>query len=164
MAYPRFRLARAHRSTRRTSGILTLNSTAWANVDTGLDIILEAQVGDELRATLGTMWESATPIGYLDVVTLVSAAPLNSFAKRGAVEASPTTVTGVPAWIGPASTQTPVSGAAPLYTVVSGDIVSGAVTLRLRYATSTATNRSLNASTAIPLDFTVENLGPADPE
>jgi len=160
MGHPRYRLARAHKVTTRSAGNLTLNSTNWANVDTGLDITLAAQAGDVLEASLSAVVDANAVILYLDVVTVVSAAPVNSFGKKGAVTAAPLPA-GVSSWYCAASVLTMV-GAPIHYTAVAGDLASGLVTLRLRYATATATNRILNADSNVPVEFCVKNLGPAD--
>lgn len=162
MAYPRFQRARAFRTARSTAGDITLNSTAWANVDTALDMTIEAQVGDVLMYTPSALTGAQTVDTYFDVVTLVSSAPLNSFAKAGAVEASPGTM-GWQAWFCLPTALMTLSGPA-WYTVVAGDIVSGQVTTRLRYATFSATNRTLYRNANNPLAVMLHNLGPADPE
>jgi hypothetical protein len=46
------------------------------------------------------------------------------------------------------------------YVVVAGDIVTGQVTVRLRYAMSSATNRTLFADTNGPLQVQLTNYGP----
>lgn len=166
MSYPRFLLSRAHKFARRTSGNVVLTSTAWANVDTALDMILDAQVGDvlgyELNAALGTEAQDA----YFDAVTLnpVGGAPLNSFANAGAVEATPTAIFGVAAWVARASVPAFPAGVAR-YAVQAADLsVTGLVTVRLRAAiyTSGSGSRSLFAA-SFPLVVAVANLGPVDP-
>lgn len=164
MSYPRYRLARAHKWRKRTSGDLVLAaSTAWANVDTGLDIALAAQIDDVLVATVMAVTNNAAVDLYLDAVTLTAApAPLNSFARGAAVEASPGSA-GVPGWFSRASAYEKVTGAMP-YTVVAGDLPTGnVVTVRLRYAMASATARTIYASATYPLVFFVENIGPQDP-
>lgn len=147
------------KTARRTSGdITTLNSTNWANVDTGLDLVLAAQAGDVIEYGMSANSGSQAVTLYLDVATIVGGSPVSSFAERGAVQTAPGAK--VTAWIGNASAGTPIGGCAPLYTLVSGDISSGTVTLRLRYATSAATNKTVSATTATPLDVWARNLGP----
>lgn len=161
MAYPRYQLAKQFKVTTRSSGDLTLNSTNWANVDTGLDITLAAQVGDTLEATLSARAAADAVHLYLDVVTLVSAAPVNSFGKRGAVQTTPGII-GIAGWYCTSGTSG-VPGGPAHYVVVSGDLTSGLVTLRLRYATNTATNKTIFADgTSHIIEFCVKNLGPVD--
>ncbi len=162
MAYPRFQRARAHRFIRRTSGDFTVNGTNWANLDTGLDQTLEAQVGDVLEAEVVGLWGTEAVNGLLDVVTVVAGSPVNGFANAGAVTAAPPKY-GIPGWRGTSGVETVASGAAH-YTVVSGDLASGQVLLRLRVATQTATNKTLYAGTNHFFEFAVWNLGPQDPE
>lgn len=160
MSYPRYLRSRQMVKARRTSGNLTLNSTSWANVDTGIDLVLdEVQVGDELVAGISGLAGNESVSLYLDVVTVVSSTPVNSFAKAGAVEASPG-VEGIQAWRADGASFLAVGGLSMPYTVVSGDLSSGSVTLRLRYATSTATNKTLRAQTNNPLDVWAWNTGP----
>lgn len=145
---------------RRTSGNVTLNSTNWANVDTGLDLVLnEVQVGDELVFGANFRVSTEAVTAYFDVVTVVSSTVTNSFGRAAAVETSPGSQ-GIIGWRAEASVATASSGTAPPYTVVSGDITAGTVTLRLRYATASATNRTMNADTTAPLDVWAMNLGP----
>jgi hypothetical protein len=163
MAYPRYRRSRQVVKARRTSGSITLNSTSWANVDTGLDLTLKGvQVGDEIAYGMSGLISAATPYVWLDVVTIVSGVPVNSFARRAAVETSPGTQ-GVSGWWADDDVIATVSGEAPPYTVVSGDLVAGAITLRLRYAQDAAVNRLLNADMTYPLDVWAMNLGPVQP-
>lgn len=160
MARPRFRQSRMHKVTRRTSGNLTLNSTNWANVDTGLDITLDAQVGDDIEVGINALAGTEAQILFLDVVSLVSAAPVNSFGKQGAVTTAPAP-NGIAGWRGAASMET-VLGSPVHKTLVAGDISSGKVTLRLRY--SVPGNKTLYADgTNWTLEFWAKNLGPADP-
>ncbi len=135
-------------------------AVAWTNLDTGMDITIAAQVGDTLEASLSALVGSETVSAYFDVVTIVSATPVNSFGKRGAVE----TAAGfyIIGWFCSNGVFTPL-GAPVHYTVVAGDLVSGLVTLRLRYATSAATNKTFYASgTTHIAEFCVSNRGPVD--
>lgn len=146
---------------RRTAGNLTLNSTSWANVDTGLDLVLnEVQEGDEIVYGISYRVSNEAVTLYLDVATIVSGSPYRSLGRRDAVEASPGDQ-GIIGWRAESSVATSESGMAPPYTVVAGDISSGSVTLRLRYATASAANRTMNGASTAPLDVWAMNLGPA---
>lgn len=139
---------------RRTSGNLTLNSTSWANVDTGLDLTLAAAAGDIVEVGLSGLIQGGPDL-YLDAVTIVSSTVTNSIGHNGAVVA---TGNGVVAWRGNASVYTSVGG--PMwYKVVSGDVSGGNILLRLRYRTSSATNATLWGNTDLPLVFTARNHG-----
>lgn len=158
MPYPFFRNARAHKKTRRTSGDLTLNSTNWANVDTGLDIALPALVGDDIQVGLSAFTGSEAVNLYLDAVSVVGGAPVNSFGRAAAVEAAPGGL-GIQSWLVASGGFIPL-GSPYIYTVVAGDLSSGIITVRLRYATGTAANRTLRANANQPLQFWAKNLGP----
>lgn len=152
MAYPRFQRARAFKFSIRTAGDLTLNSTSWANVDTGLDITLNCQVGDVVEVNACGLWGGEAVGGRLSVATIVSAAVVNRVGGTN----------GVAAWFGVDNYMSNF-GAPYFYTVQAADISSGVVLLRLQYATNSATNKTLYAGTAYPLLFSAKNLGPVDP-
>jgi hypothetical protein len=139
----------------RTSGSLTLNSTTWANVDTGLDLVLAAQIDDVIEYGLSA-WVSAANTAYvaLDVATIVAGSPVNYFATAGGAGGF-----GVQAWLGAAAADHSKAGSAPPYRVVAGDLDSGTVTLRLRYRTSAAANKTLSATTDQPLSVWAKNHG-----
>lgn len=161
MSYPRHQLSRAFKIARRNSGNITLNSTNWANVDIGMDHVLAAQVNDVIFGGLSGLTGNENVGAYFDIVTVVAAAPLNSFGKAGAVETAPG-VQGILQWQSfQGQGYLGVGGEYP-YTVVAGDIVNGVVTVRLRYATNIATNKTLFADTNHPLAFWAKNLGPVD--
>ena len=136
----------------RTSSNITLNSTSWANVDTGLDLTLAAQAGDLIQYTPSFYCSSVGATGGFDVATIVSGSPVNYFGSAGVGN----TAYGVMAWIVP-SAATGVGGSA-FYIVQSGDISGGNVVLRLRYrwASSSAT---LNAAAILPCKVSAVNLG-----
>lgn len=129
---------------RRTAGDLTLNSTTWADVDNNLDLVLTAAVGDEVEVSVSGFWGNTGVYAFLDCVSLVGGSPVNSWASNGTPNASGQ---GVRGWWGKISSDEPITGSISR-TLVSGDISSGTVTLRLRYRTFTATNRTFLASTA----------------
>jgi hypothetical protein len=157
----RYQLARAFKRVRRTTGDITLGTSAnWANVDTAVDFVLAAAVGDELEYAINGYLTTTAGSGSFDVCTVVAGAPVNSFANGGAVTAAPPPY-GVQGWTMPGSTLAPVAGSA-WYTVVAGDLVAGYVTLRLRYQLGVA-SRVLYSSANNPLFLCARNLGPADP-
>jgi hypothetical protein len=137
---------------KRTSGSITLNSTSWANVDTGLDLTVKAVVGDVLQVNITGLAGSASPAIGFDAVTLVSGSPVTSVSGSDASDYGFIFV--------PALGDTPISGTIQ-YVVQSGDISGGNVTLRLRYKTSSATNRTLYAGTGgnPQFNWSVANLG-----
>lgn len=164
MPYPRFSRARNFKFIVRTAGNYSLNSlNTWANIDTGLDLTIEAQSGDVLAAMLcGYVIPSlsnGTTYTNIDACTLVSGSPLGYFGTNTTTQSGQ----GVPWWtINGAVAEHGISGIAH-YTVQSADVVSGAVTVRLRYQTNVATNQTLRANTNAPLHWSVRNLGPVQP-
>jgi hypothetical protein len=162
MAYPRFQRARSFKFASRTSGDVSINSTTWVNVDTGLDITLDAQVGDVIEANLVCRVSAAsTPYFVADFHTLVSGTPTNSLVTGGAPGTSP--ASSFAGWaranVPNAPTYAYLDGSV-LYAVQAGDLSSGTVTLRLRAVSSAAV--TVFASDPA-LKVFAKNLGPADP-
>jgi hypothetical protein len=121
----------------RTGGSYTLNSTTWANVDTGMDLVIPAQAGDRLGITCGYLRSaSAGAHVYMDAATIVGGSPVNYIS--GGNPATPHE--GVASWFGPDDSVAEKAGGLFIYTVVAGDISGGNVTLRWRYRTSAASN------------------------
>lgn len=145
---------------KRTAGNLTLNSTNWADVSTLLDLTLTAASGDVIEYGISGAMPNTTAVSVgFDVVTVVSASPVNSFALDAAVQAAYTNNNGIAAWFCNTGAASVLAG--NVYrTLVSGDVSGGNVLLRLRYAESAATNRVLSASTTQPLEVWARNLGP----
>lgn len=142
---------------RRTSGNLALSSTTWANVDTGIDLVIAASVGDKLEVNLSAAKRpGASGNGIImDVATIVSGSPVNYLATTGSVGDF-----GVGSWYieNILVQDNPTAGGPRPYTVQAGDISGGNVTLRLRYRVASG-SVTLYAITTLPLDFWVKNLG-----
>lgn len=138
--------------TKRTAGDLTLNSTTWANVDTGMDITLPAATGDLIEASVSALAGAQAVSIYMDVATIVAGSPVNYFASSGGGSDTPAP------WVGFASATTVISGTV-MYTVQAGDISGGNVVLRLRYRESSATNKIISGVAGIPLHFAAKNYG-----
>lgn len=151
---------RIHKKAKRTAGDQSLNSTTWANVDTALDLVLPAVVGDEIEYGINGLSGAQAVFIDFDVVSIVAASPVNSFATDGAAVAAPGAV--ILGWQGPSGAAAHMAGSV-LYTVVAGDISGGNVTLRLRYATNAAVNKTVYGSAASPLRVWAKNLGPVAP-
>lgn len=157
MAYPRYRVARSFKLAKRSSGdISTVNTGTgtFLSVDTALDLSLAGQVGDVIEYHLAVLLGVENFGVFFDVGTIVSAAVVNRFTG--------TITQGWPGWYGVGGRLEKCNGPA-FYTLVSGDISAGTVTLRLLY--SAAGIRTVYASTASNLWLTVaaKNLGPVDP-
>jgi hypothetical protein len=139
-----------------TGGAITLNSTTWADVSGPADLVVAAEAGDVLAVSLSALLGAEAVNGCLDMATIVSSSPVNYVSGNDGGASS----LGVQAWLGPASASGNAAGTV-FYTVASGDIDGGNVTLRLRYRTTAATNKTLNASANQPLQHSVVNLKPS---
>lgn len=156
-------LARTFKSARRTAGDISLNSTSWVNVDTGLDLTLAAAIGDVIEVGINGMANAEATSLYLDVVTLVAGSPAGSFGATAAAPGASPPNYGVPAWSG-ANGVLSWLGAPVHKTIVAGDLASGYVTLRLRGATGGGVAKTLRADgTNWSFEFWARNIGPADP-
>jgi hypothetical protein len=111
----------------------------------------------ELQMCAGYAAESTTL--YMDCVTVVSGSPVNSVSRRGA---SASSHEGVLAWAGAYQMLTPIGGGI-IYSLVSGDIVSGSVTFRLRHKTSHAATKTMYATADDPFLWWAKNIGPQVP-
>ena len=141
-----------------TSGSITMNSSVWANVSTSLDLTLNASTGDVIEYAISANVANASVEAYFDVVTLVGGSPVNSFGFDAA-PANPSTSYGIQAWLCGVGASLGLAGNF-FRTLVAGDISSGTVTLRLRYATGGVGSRSLVAGTSQPVEVWARNHGP----
>lgn len=137
----------------RTAGDLSLTSTAIADIDTGLDLVLPAVAGDVIEYGISGLLDVAAQEVAFEVFTVVAGAPVNSF---GPGLASPKL--GVSGWYaGTDGAYHDVTGSTSR-TLVAGDISAGTVTMRLRYVKASATARTLYANANIPLKVWAKNL------
>jgi hypothetical protein len=160
MAYPRYRAARAHKHFTYAVGNITLNSTAWADlptIGTTWDAVLAAQAGDTIEGHLTAVVSNQAVASYFDIAVVVAGSVVSYLSNNTGVSHQ-----GMPGMIGEASAFRYQFGGA-VRTLVAGDIVAGTVTLRPRYRTSSATNRTLLGSADTPFSMWVKNLGPVDP-
>lgn len=147
-----------------TGGNITVNTAtpAWANLSNSLDLTLhDVKFGDLISVSASGIWGAEASNSYIDVVSLVAAAPVNSWSESFAGEANAAPVdanVGVLSWFGPSGVTTPFGGEV-LRAVNSSDIVDGLLVLRFRTKTLTAANRVLNATTVIPFTVSAVNLG-----
>jgi len=143
---------------RRTSGDLVLGSSTWINVDTGLDLVIPgtSRVGDLVQVGVSIHYASALVQSFLDFVSLDGVpAPVNSWAQDGVESVTATGISALIAENGFASN----NGGSIIRALVSGDLQSGVLTLRLRYRGSSATSRTLLANTNVPLHVWAINHG-----
>lgn len=139
--------------TTRTAGTLTLNSTAWADVDNTLDLVLEAAAGEWIEVGISARWANEAPFGVLDAATIVAGSPVNHISGN-----SSGTSQGVQGWLGEGGSYSKAGAVVP-YLVQAGDIDGGTVRIRLRYRTLTAANKGLYGGTDNRLIFWGKVLG-----
>lgn len=158
MAYPRSQRSRAIRMAVRTAGSITGITNTAINVDTALDMVLQAQVGDVLEYTInGVAAASGTINLILDVATMVAGSPVNYFGTfDGTIER------GVWAWFVTNITPEQAIGGSAWRTLVAGDLSGGTCTVRLR-AIASGASATIYATVPIPLHVMVRNLGPVSP-
>lgn len=137
---------------RRTSDRI-VNSTSWADFDTGLDITLPAMVGDKIEAAIDGLWNNEALWGYLDVATIVSGSPVTYFSTGTGTQAA----NGISGWRGVSGSYQPVVGTARL-TLTAADLSGGQVTLRLRTKASAASTKTLFGSADSQITFAAQNL------
>lgn len=152
----RFAPSRNFKISERSAGDLTFNGTSYVDVDNNLDLAIKAAIGDVLELGLSTYWNNGATGAFIDAVTIVSGSPVNYMSGNGS------TGEGVMSWQSYNNREANAYGGTH-YTVVSGDRVSGLVTVRLRARTETANNKVLAASSTRRLRFWVKNIGKVDP-
>lgn len=156
------------KNTRSVPGTaLTVNSpAAWVDVDSVTDITLPAKIGDFVEVSISCNWGGEAVVGYFDVVSMNGSTPVNSWASDAPFNTNPQVTQGVQAWRGEAGSTTEGRGSIGRVLIAS-DIVGGNVKLRMKAATASATNKTLNRATNLPIHFMVVNYGnavvPADP-
>lgn len=142
---------------RRTAGDYTLNNnSAFAAIDaTNMKLTIAAATSDVLQISLLSRYDNAAVNAFIDVATIVSAAPVNYVSGGTGLS----TEFGIAGWVGLSGTQQSFGGPV-FYTVQAGDISGGNVVLETYYRTSAATNRGLRAGTSAndALFFGVINL------
>lgn len=139
---------------RRASTDVTVTSTTWANFDTALDLTLDANAGDFVEVAVSGMWENQASDACLDVVSLVSGSPVNSWGSNGTPDNANT---GVLAWFGSTGVFSPVGGSITR-AVISGDLSGGTLTLRLRTRLLAAGSKDMQAISTAPFIVMAKNL------
>ncbi len=162
MSYPRFQRSRDFKKALRTAGNVTIG-TSVINVDTGLDMTLVAEAGDVIEYGINASVATAPGSdGSTTVATLVAGSPVNYFGGAGtlAVGVCPS------GWYTPninVSGMVLPFGGPVLYTLVSGDISAGTVTLRLRAIGGGGGACAIRSTSSSPMNVYARNLGPLDP-
>lgn len=140
---------------RRSSGNITLTGAggAYQDIDNTLDLTIPARVGDVLLVQISGLAAASSAQGLgIDAFTIVGGSPVNAISGLSASDAGFL-------WVG--ATEDAFTGGVQ-YTVQSGDISSGNVTLRMRATKTNANNRVIYATTgtgAPALHWSVVNLG-----
>lgn len=145
----------SHKRLQRVSGDLTLNNANWTNLDTGLDLALNAKAGDTIEVGVSGRFLNEGVYAYIDAMTLVAGAGVSWL---GGGEPSSSTGGGVGAWFGHASQYATAGGSVLSAALGAGDIAAGIVTIRFRYRTDTGA-RTLLAQATDPLQVWAKNLG-----
>lgn len=150
---------------RKTSGDTTLTTptaNAWADVDSGLDIVLpDCYAGDYVMVGLSFAVDDTAPSVGFDVHSMVGGSAVNSWGYDAAVvEGADATRDGHGAWYCVASDFVNLGGSLQKM-LVAGDLSGTNLTLRLRYKPSANTpDRLVFSSLDIPLSWWARNLGP----
>lgn len=147
---------------KRTTGDITVSSSSWSDVGTVPDLSVDAVAGDVLEA--GFNFTGNNTGGYsifFDVATIVSASPVNYLSGCTGAAGDEGFAAALPDGGGGGYARQDVNGQT-LYTVVSGDLASGVVTVRPRYRmTPAASLAAIRANANQPFVYWVKNLGPA---
>ena len=142
-----------------TAGNLTHALSSWGDLDNNLDLTIPgtSYVGDLVEVGLSARISNEAVEVYLDVASLDGVpAEVNYWGADGAESG---THAGVLAWSGPASAISTVGGSV-MREIVSGDLQSGVLTLRFRVRCASASTKTINATTDIPLHVWAKNHGP----
>ncbi len=167
MAHPDYRLARAHKRLRRGTGtamVVPTTATGWTDLGTvtngpgaaGFDMVLEAEVGDQLEYGINAIMSNSASDMYVDILFVTSG-------KYWAAEHT-TPINGFPGWQVLAGVWTYFSGSVLGPAVEAGDLnASGQVTVRPMVKLSSATAKTWYSDAGNPSLWWVKNIGPVDP-
>jgi hypothetical protein len=141
-----------------TASSIVYNSTAWTNLSGPSDLVLAAAADDVVQVSVSFLWGNEATDAFIDVVTMISSTVTNSFATGGAVNASGQGIIG---WRGSNGAFASIGGT-HFYKLVSGDISSSTVTLRLRVRSTNAVNKTVFGASGSPIVFSAINHGPVE--
>lgn len=149
-----------------TTGNVTLTGTTnWSTlttIGTAGDLTLAADAGDVVEIAISFLIASASANLGFDAVTVVSGTATNSFSQSSGVPTTYTNLNSASAWFCNQLATAQAVGGSLFYKLVSGDISSGNVTLRVRYVMSSANNATLYATTSNPAQIWARNHGPVE--
>lgn len=142
----------------RTAGDLTLNATAVTAVHTSLDLTIAAASGDLVSyGASGLISAVASAPTAFDVYTMPSGSSVNPFGAG--LSASLASTQGIQAWGTGTISQVCHLNGEVTRVLTSGDVAGGVTTLRLFYAKTNTTSRTLVAQTNTPLKVWAKNHG-----
>lgn len=138
----------------RIAGDLSLNSAAWATVNTSLDLVVAATAGDIIEVCPNFMCGSEALDFAFDFIFVTSSLNLSQHAAENAAGY------GAPGWRADPGVFSAISGA--LYCACSaGDLTGGQATLRLRYRQpGGAGAKTVKGTATQPLILSARNHGP----
>lgn len=139
-----------------TSAIAAVTSTTWVDLDTATDITLTGvTAGDVIEVGLAFTASDASPILFLDCVSWVSGAAVNSWGTPASGISD--TRWGVQSWV--AGVADVGLGGVVARAVASGDLASGSLTLRLRARLNGAGSSAVRSGGNSPFTFWAKNCG-----
>jgi hypothetical protein len=136
---------------------ITVNSVTYIALDAALDLTLTGCLtGEWIEVNLSMQVNNEAVALVCDAQTIVSGSPVNGIGQQNSGTPLPTS--GIQAWLGPASAIAGIGGSV-LYQLQAGDIVAGAVTLRVMVRTISAVNKTVLSGAANPIIFWARNHG-----
>jgi hypothetical protein len=136
-----------------TTSFVAFTNSAGTSLGTALDLTLsssEVTVGDTIEVGFGGVWKNEARDGFVTFGTLVSSSIVNTI--YGSAK-------GIPGSYGAASAYSNAGGSA-FYVVQSGDLSSGALTVRPVGKVSSAGDKTILAASPDTVVFWVKNWGP----
>lgn len=144
---------------RHTASNLILNSTSWANFPTiGTMTLTGVAAGDWIEININALVNNENVAVQLDVVSEVAAVAVNSFGKRAAALTGTTNEDCIPGWFLSAAATVLLTGGI-VYQLQAGDLTGSTVIMRMRFRTTTATNRTVFGAAADPFLVWAKRLG-----
>lgn len=135
----------------KNTGSTVIDSQTWQPVDTDLDLVIEAAVGQQIVAGADLLWGNAALYGALDFGTVDGDGELVNRLAAGD--------NGIMGLLGSPSEFTPANAESPPYTVQADDVVGGVVRLRLFGRTLVAGTKSMQSATGNPITVWARALG-----
>ncbi len=141
----------------RASTSLTLNSTTWANLDTALDLVLKAKTNDIVEVHINGLYLGEAVSAFIEASAWDGAALQGAW---GSGELTTSTGDGIPSCFATAAVALEVFSGRWMRRVTALDVAAGLLTIRWRYRTGSAANKTLLATAADPLHVIAVNHGP----